>query len=263
METRWLEGAAGPLQVKYLPASGPQVLLVHGAWSSSWYWEEHFMPFLAAEGFAVTALNLRAHGASAGRFRWSSLNDYIDDLRRVAEGLDDPVIVGHSLGGFITQSYVNRYGARAAALLASVPHYGAWKSLLRVAFGHPGALFRTLFSLNLRGVLAHPGDARSLLYSRGPAQTDKDALLRHRYDESFRVLLDLLVQPLTRPWPVALPKLILGAGEDRLFSPAEVRATARFHGTEAQIIPGASHMLMVDDDWPEAARLLSTWLKSL
>ena len=279
METRWVQGGAGRLEVKHLAANrastrlsgggvgagkgGLDVLLVHGAWSSSWYWEAHFMPFLAAQGFGVTALNLRAHGGSEGNFRWASLADYISDVRHVAETLDNPVIIGHSLGGFITQHYVNRYGARAAALLASVPHFGLWSALPRVVIGYPGALFRTLGSLNLRGVVAHTGDARSLLYARGPTQADKDPFLPALQDESIRILLDLLIQPVSKPWPAALPKLVLGGSQDRLFPPAAVTATARFHGTVAHMIPTASHMLMDDDPWQDAAERLSDWLRSL
>lgn len=263
METRWVEGRAGRIEVRHLSANGPDVLLVHGAWSSSWYWEEHFMAYLAERGFSVSALNLRAHGKSAGRFRWSSLGDYVSDVRAVAETLDDPIIVGHSLGGFITQRYVHLHGARAAALLASVPHFGAWKALWKVVSQHPGAFLRTMARLNLLEVVAREDAGRALLYSRGPDQTDKDHFLQHRYDESFRIFIDLLVQPILKPWPKDMPKFVMGAENDQLFSPADVKGTARHHRTEATFIAGASHMLMVDDQWEEAASALTNWLESL
>ena len=40
------------------------LLFVHGAWHGAWCWDEHFLDFFAAHGYAAHALSLRGHGGT-------------------------------------------------------------------------------------------------------------------------------------------------------------------------------------------------------
>ena len=67
---------------------------------------ENFLGFFAEKGYRAVAVSLRGHGGSAApkRFRFCTLTDYIDDVESVVARLPvPPVLVGHSMGGFIVQ----------------------------------------------------------------------------------------------------------------------------------------------------------------
>ncbi len=103
------------------------LLFVHGGWHAAWCWEDHFLDFFAENGFRAVAVSLRAHGKSATsqRLRTCSIADYVDDVRTAAAGLDiQPVIVGHSMGGFVVQKFLETHHAPACVLMASAPPNG-------------------------------------------------------------------------------------------------------------------------------------------
>jgi pimeloyl-ACP methyl ester carboxylesterase len=61
------------------------LLFVHGACISAWCWDEHFLGFLADEGYRAVALSLRGHGASTSSkpLKSRSIADYVDDVHAV------------------------------------------------------------------------------------------------------------------------------------------------------------------------------------
>ncbi|MDO7883608.1 alpha/beta fold hydrolase [Salinibacterium soli] len=99
---------------------GPRALLVHGLSSESGSWW-HLAPALVEEGWHVTAVDLRGHGAAA-RADSYALADYAGDLPR--QGWD--LVVGHSLGGASTVLAAQDAGfARRLVLLDPVLHVPA------------------------------------------------------------------------------------------------------------------------------------------
>jgi pimeloyl-ACP methyl ester carboxylesterase len=98
----------------------PTVVLVHGGPGSydHSYFKPHFSP-LAAQA-QVVYLDLRDHGRSRRHdpARWS-FEVCADDLRAFCDtiGIDRPVVLGHSLGGFIAMVYGARHPGHAAALI--------------------------------------------------------------------------------------------------------------------------------------------------
>ena len=91
------------------PRDAPPILFVHGAWHGAWCWDEHFLDYFSEKGFAAHALSLRGHGSSEGRerLRRVRLRDFLEDVAAVAELLPaPPILVGHSMGGFVIQKYL-------------------------------------------------------------------------------------------------------------------------------------------------------------
>jgi hypothetical protein len=80
------------------------LLFAHGGQHAAWCWDEHFLDFLAADGYRAIALSLRGHGTSANSNPppACSIADYVEGVRSVADQLPQaPVVVGHGLGGFV------------------------------------------------------------------------------------------------------------------------------------------------------------------
>lgn len=263
---RWLSGNAGRLEiVTYEPQASTvrgELLFVHGAWSSPWYWDTFFLPWFAERGFRCRALALRGHGGSDGKVRWASIRNYVDDVHIAAQDLRNPILIGHSMGGYIAQKYAARHNVRALALLASVPPSGAWHALFRVITERPLAFLRTIATLDLYGVVADPDTARALLFSRDENRTDKDHLLPYLKSESFRAFLDMLFLPVRKHVDAGLPVAVIGAEFDQIISQKNVAEAGRFHRVDPVMLPMASHMLTVDDRWQDAALHLERWIAS-
>jgi pimeloyl-ACP methyl ester carboxylesterase len=251
--------------IEHLPKSPPHptpLLFVHGMWHGAWCWEENFLPFFAENGYRAVALSLRGHGKSEGKIRGSKISDYVNDVAQAVSGLGArPAIIGHSMGGFITQKYLEAHDAAGGVLLASHPHYGLWPATLRVFLHSPMIPVKVLWLQRLFPAVEKPADARWMLFS---ADMPEEQLLKYHsklIDESFRAYIDLLGLNLAHPKRVKAPMLILGAEKDTVIPPGDVHATARAYGVQAEIFPDMAHDMMLEAGWRSVAMRILNWLK--
>lgn len=131
--------------IHYL-AWGPEgergLVFVHGGGAHAHWWTHIAATF--AEEFRVLALDLSGHGDSPHRGEYS-LEQWTDEVVAVAAagGIDgNPVLVGHSMGGFVTIATAARHPARLSGVIVCDspvttpdPEIGAYH--LREAFGRP------------------------------------------------------------------------------------------------------------------------------
>jgi pimeloyl-ACP methyl ester carboxylesterase len=243
-------------------ARATPIVLVHGSWHGAWCWER-FQPYLAEHGYASHAVSLRGHGGSEGRerLRWASaVRHYADDVARVAAGLGaPPILVGHSMGGYIVQKYLETHTAAGAVLLASIPVSGIWRFALRVLRRHPWAFLKAHLTLSPWHIVGTPALARDAFFSPGTTPEDLERHFRRLGPESFRMELEALVLALPRPRRVETPVLVLAGEGDRIFSVAEQRATARAYRTEAEVFPGMAHDMMLEPGWRAVADRILRW----
>jgi non-heme chloroperoxidase len=246
-------------------AKGPPLLFVHGAFTGAWCWQEHFLPFFADAGFAAYAVSLSGHGSSRGRDRLDSLSiaDYVDDVAEVVRQLaQPPVLIGHSMGGFVVQKYLEQHTAAAAALLCSVPPQG----LATAAFGMMMAKPSLLLELNrlLGGSMVALDTLRDALFAQAVAPDDLGRYYRWSQPESHRAIWDMTLFNLPKPSLVAkVPLLVLGSELDHLIPRSLVEMTAHSYGVKAEIMPGLGHGLMLERDWKTVAERIRTWLGEL
>jgi pimeloyl-ACP methyl ester carboxylesterase len=238
------------------------LLFVHGAWHAAWCWDEHFLAYFAAQGYAAHALSLRGHGASWGTTRFAGIDEYVADVALVARSLPaPPVLIGHSMGGFVIQKYAERFGARALVLLASVPHAGALRTILRVIARQPLDALRSVASLNTRPFVDTPAKARRHLYGAAMPEAQLAAFAARVSDESALWLLEIAGLSLPDVERVRVPVLALGGAEDTLFPPAMIQATGAAYGGETFILPNMGHNIMLEPGWMDAADIIIRWLR--
>jgi pimeloyl-ACP methyl ester carboxylesterase len=240
------------------------LLFVHGKWHGAWCWGEHFLPYFASHGYDCTALSLRGHAGSEGRekLRWSSIADYVSDVEQVAGQFDaPPVIIAHSMGGFIAQKYLEKHHEHpAAVLLTPVPPTGLWPSTFVILKERPLVILKALASLSLYPVVETPEVARWSLFS-----DDFPTELLEKYhammqDESFRSYLDELGLNLVHTKRVKTPLLVIGAENDAVIKHWMVRRTANLYGTQAVIFPNMAHDVMLETGWEKVAKTILKWL---
>jgi pimeloyl-ACP methyl ester carboxylesterase len=239
------------------------LLFIHGMLHGAWCWDTHFLDWFADRGFAAYAVNLRGHGQSEGRdrLRWTRIADFVDDVASaVAQLPRPPVLIGHSMGGFIIQKYLERHDAPGAVLLSSPPPSGMLRAMLRVARRRPLLFTRIMATQRVQSLVATPALAREAFFSPDFPESALRQCWQLMQDESFRALLDMAW--LDRPHPAAVksPLLVLGAERDAMLSRDEIEATARAYHTSYEIIPGVAHNSMLEQRWESVAARILSWL---
>jgi alpha-beta hydrolase superfamily lysophospholipase len=243
------------------------ILFVHGMYHCARCWEENFTPYFTEHGFETHAISLRGHGMSEGRdkIRWFSINDYLSDLTKVVSQMETkPLLVGHSMGGLLIQKYLQSLQAPAAVLLGAVSPKGLLPVSLRVLARHPLVFLKVNLTLNPYHAVGTPERYRELFYSPGfPKEKLTDCFSRIQR-EAYRAYIDMVLLPLKPPSPIDhTPILVLGAENDTCISPGEVELTAKRHKTQAEILPGLGHAMMLDEGWECVAERILVWLDKL
>lgn len=249
------------------PAGDPYatpLLFVHGMLCTATTWDVHFLDYFARQGFLSHAVNLRGHGNSEGRdrLRWTRIADFVADVASAVQRMPaPPVLVGHSMGGFVVQKYLEDHDLPAAVLLSSPSPRGLLPTALRKARKHPLAFARVNMTLSLLPFIATPELARDAFFSDDLAEEPLLEYWSQMQDDSFRAFLDMVALDLPRPSRIRTPLLVLGVERDNMLAPAEIEATARAYNTQAVMVPGVAHNSMLEERWELVAERILTWLK--
>jgi len=239
------------------------LLFIHGALHGAWCWDVHFLDYFAQHGFAAHAINLRGHGHSEGRekLRWTRIADFVEDVASTARQLPSPpVLIGHSMGGFIIQKYLEVYASPGAVLLSSPSPAGLLPTAFRNARRHPLIFARVNLTLSLFPLVATPSLAREAFFSDDLADEQLLDYWEKMQDDSFMAFLDMVALDLPKPANRKTPLLILGAGWDNMLKPSEIQATAHAYNTQAEIIPDVAHNSMLEPGWQAVAERILVWL---
>ena len=242
------------------------LLFVHGAWHAAWCWEEHFLEFFADHGYRAMALSLRGHGQSPGRqrLRWTRIQDYADDVAAIAAQLPTPpVLVGHSMGGFVVQQYLERHTTAGAILVAPIPPRGALRVTRHFARHYPRVFVKVNVTMSLAPAVATPELARDLFFSASMPDVQVNSYQHRLQDESYRAYLDMLALDLVRTKRVnRVPILVLGAEHDAIVTQRQIRRAAALYGAEVEIFADMAHDMMLEPGWQAVAERMDRWLKT-
>ena len=239
------------------------MLFVHGGWHGAWCWDEKFLPYFAQQGYEAHALSLRGHGQSYKTpVRWVSGNDYVTDVITIASQLSSPpVVIGHSMGGYVVQKYLETQFAPAAILCASSaprPAFSAIMRLLRQAFV---PFLKSNLIMDLYPLVSTPALAQKFLFSDHMPADEVAAYQSRLQSESYRVMLDASLLNWPNPKRVQTAVFVLGAANDSIITRSEVEYTARVYNTQATILPNIAHNMMLDPNWQAAADAIISWLQ--
>lgn len=239
------------------------LLFVHGGWHSASCWD-NFVDYFAAAGYRAVAISLRGHGGSpAGKaFHACSIADYVEDVRTIADSLGgSPVLIAHSLGGFVVQRYLESHQPPAAVLVASVPPQGVLGLASRIWTRHPWVSMRSLPVGNLTGFIGTTPLVREHLFSaHTPDEIVETCAARVQSEPVRASLIDPLFRRV-RTERVSTPVLVLGAADDGMVTNAEVRATARAYRTDAEFFADMGHNMMQEPAWTSVADRIDAWLR--
>ncbi|KRB82214.1 hypothetical protein ASE00_08950 [Sphingomonas sp. Root710] len=219
----------------------PSLIFVHGGLMSSTSGIYAPLIDLLARRYAVYALDLRGHGASAAAYRDWTLNGLADDVVAFARalGLDRPAYVGHSLGGF-------------TGLLAAIRHPGFFSALCLLAPGPADPRSDPVEALEFLIAHKHERDLMragfSHMFVRPPGDEIElivDAIgaidigvLRALQEENSRTSID------DRLGEIAAPVLLLCGERDTVVPPARQHDMARkLRRCKEVVFSSEGHML--------------------
>ncbi|KAG6470651.1 hypothetical protein ZIOFF_071728 [Zingiber officinale] len=245
----------------------PPLVFVHGSFHAAWCWAERWLPFFSDSGYDCYALSLlgqvKPHAASslskadtllvgyvlesanlkgesdvplaatvAGTLQTHS-GDVADFIRK--EVKSPPVMVGHSFGGLIVQSYISNMEDSFSSDQSSLSENHSSYPLLAGA---------------------------ALICSVPPTG--------NRYQELMKVssklpLFDLrklnAALPVPSPGKGKVKLLILGASDDFIVDAKGLQETSRFYNVQPVCVSGVAHDMMLDSLWEKGAQILLVWLR--
>jgi len=240
------------------------LVFVHGASHAAWCWDENFLDFFADNGYRSVALSLRGHGGSdldGKPLNECSIADYVEDVRSVIDQMPaHPVLVGHSMGGFIVQKYLEAASAAAAVLMSSAPPRTWFVRSMWAGRRHPWLGVKSSVTRDTLKLFPNPTLAREALFS---PQTPEDVVQKcfeRLQRESVRAMnLDMGFRNLVRPDSVTTPLLIL-EGEQVSWGPRVARDIATAYRLEACYLPDMGHNMMLEPGWRDVADRICQWL---
>lgn len=247
------------------------IFMIHGMHCGGWCWE-NYKGYFEARGYRCITPTLRFHDICHldkpdPLLGTTSLLDYANDLEKQIKALDEPpIIMGHSMGGLLTQILGARGFGKALVLLTPAsPHgisvfkysvlksflksflrYGFWKITLKPTF--KGMVYSCL---HLMDKDEQKKIFKRLAYESGRAACEIgfwffDYRGASRVDESM----------------IKCPMLIIGAGEDRITPVSIIKKIAeKYSEASYKEFPSHAHWVIGQPGWEDIADYINNWLK--
>ncbi len=229
---------------------GPRVLLTHGAGVDSALLAPQAR-HLVARGFRVVTWDLRGHGASRPSPVPFSAEQALRDMGALLDHLriDDVILVGHSLGGNLSQAFARRSPQRVRGLvvIGAAWNAGPLSRRERVLLELAPAVLSLVPSSKLAGLLARA----SAVTAAARAETARALrqLTKRELLEVLRGTIELLEPDAAYRTPMPLC-LIRGAQDATGNIQKAMPAWAAREGIAEVVIDGAGHVATLDA--PEA-----------
>jgi pimeloyl-ACP methyl ester carboxylesterase len=240
------------------------ILMAHGMWHGAWCWQS-WQGFLAEKGWESIAYSLPGHGKSPLQRSLTSctLGYYLAFLRdEINRLLCKPVLMGHSMGGALSQWYLRYIGDDLPAIVLVAP----WVSHNALVDGLPLFLkidplgcFLMFFTWNAGPLVRNPKvSARALLTET--ASLSPEELQGKLKGESGLVMFQQSPPGWKPAENIKTPMLVLAGEKDAVVSVEGLRNSAAYYRADFQVVPDSAHNLMMEETYLETANTIDVWL---
>lgn len=248
------------------------IVLIHGAWLNAKSWEG-FKAHYEAKGYTVVApswpfddrapAELRAapHPELKNTGMVRIIQHYTDIIRALPE---QPIIIGHSFGGTITQHLLDNGLGVAGVAIDPAPTSG-----VLVGWDTVKSTFPVFLSWgSWRRAMTMSRDFFGTRFAQTVPAKDRDAMYdRYIVPTAGKVYWDGLVAAAGKiRWnnPKRAPLLLIGGGIDRIASASMTQAMyakqkQALSKTELKIYPDRSHWTCVEPGWERVADEALNW----
>jgi len=244
------------------------LIFLHGAFTGAWTWDTHIVPWFKKRGYAATAVDFPGHGQRDDRDRLQEygIDDFADSVIAVIDALDaPPVLIGHSMGGYVAQCVAGRRDLAGLVLASAVPPTGLAAPTMTLAAQDPGLWMAMSRMVATGDVSQGPGmkEMERLIFGENSRAIIKKFLPMVQ-TESRKAMFEM--QALKFPNPLALMGVnarVIGMDKDALLPSIFLHATAMTFRTQANVLGGMGHMAMIEHDWVRLAEAIDAALIDL
>ncbi len=242
------------------------ILMAHGMWHGAWCWQP-WQEILAEKGWESVAYSLPGHGKSPLQrsLTTCTLGYYLAFVRDEVQRLPrKPVLMGHSMGGALSQWALRYIGDDFPAVVLVAPWvshsvFSDTSSVINLFGNDPVGVAMMFYKLNADSWVRTPAMAAAKLLSK-EAVVSPEELQRQLVGESALVLFQHN-PPFWKPAEnVKTPMLVLAGEKDAVVSVEGLRKTAAHYKADFRIISGAAHNLMMEKSYRETALSMAAWL---
>jgi pimeloyl-ACP methyl ester carboxylesterase len=250
------------------------IVFVTGAFVSNNCWDE-WRTYFESKGFNTvapawpfkdgTAAELRARQPHDTDLAKLTLNELVDHYAGIVQSYaEKPIVIGHSLGGLITQIITNRDLAAAGVAIHSVPTLGVFPyefSFLKAGWKSLG-IFTSLDETYLMSF----EDWQYAFVNEMPLEVQKAAYDKYTIPESKVVARGGLSHAAEVDYEKDHPPLLLTAGSIDNIIPAHlnIRNFEKYEKndsvTEYAEFEGRNHFVLGQPTWQEDADYIISWL---
>jgi len=233
-----------------------QFVLLHGYCEGTWVWKD-LIPGLEKHS-SILAFDLPGFGESAGMPIPLSIEEIGKSIWRVCEdlGFDKPVLVGHSLGGYVALAMASLHPEKPAGLslfhstiFADTPEKKLNRDKVIRAVNEYGATpFLKTFS---PGLFANPDGGEAQWFSKKVAETPGSSIAA--YAELMKQRPDR-----ANDWQkLAFPLLVVAGRKDNIIDvPSSEKAIALNPRAQLEILEKSAHMGMLEEPEKSIAILI-------
>ena len=224
--------------------TGPAVVLTHGFADSGALW--HAQVEALRDRYQVVTMDMRGHARSQAPADLGlyTQDQVVEDLRAVMDdaGVTRAVVGGHSLGGYTSMRFYQRYPERVRGLILSGTGPGYRK--LKGAAGWTAINEKSAAKLEARGIDLVFDDREAGLGRHGG-----EAPIHHTIRGLVNVRRGVMrMPPLVECSEIAVPTIVLVGERDEPFRGASEYMAAKIpNATGPVIVAGASHWANYDD----------------
>jgi pimeloyl-ACP methyl ester carboxylesterase len=242
------------------------ILMAHGMWHGAWCWQT-WQELLAKNGWESIAFSLPGHAQSPRQRALinCTLGYYLsfvhDEVKRLPR---KPILMGHSMGGALTQWYLRFICDDLPAVVLVAP----WVAFSVLADGFipflkldPLGALLMFVAWSATPWMRTPHHAATKLVS--PTAIIQPADLQKKLNgESALVLFQHNPPFWSPPKNIKTPTLILAGEQDAVVTVAGLKQTAAHYKADFSIIPAAGHNLMMEPSYRHTAEKIAAWLSA-
>lgn len=248
------------------------IVMIHGMWGNSWYWER-YRKFFESKGYTCITPVLRFHdmdpkAAPEPGLGKTSLLDYADDLEKEIKKLPSkPVLMGHSMGGLLSQMLAARGLAKAIVLLT--PASPAGIMALRMSVIKSFWSVMTKWGFWKKPMLQTFDEAVYSMMHLLPPGEQKNSYEKFVYESgraAFEIgfwLFDSRKASKVDESKVTCPVLVIAGKEDRITPAPVVRKVAEKYKSVSTYreFEHHAHWVVGEPGWQDVANYVYDWLR--
>lgn len=240
----------------------PPLLFVHGSYCGAWIWERYFLPYFAKEGYSGAAISLRGHGKSQGiqSLDHFGIADFVEDIIEGTRLFDRaPILIGHSLGGYLCQRFALLRDVPGMVLLSAPSLKGFGASSQHILMNTPQLAIQLGLMMAFGPEYVDQEVLGRALFLGHISQEQREQMAALFQRESKRVMTEAYWPCWELPRKVP-PTLVLGGDQDAFVPVSDFKQEAEIWQAELKILPGVPHAVMLDSCWSLVAGEIKKWL---